>query len=434
MSTKILPLSQAAWLTPEERAPRFLLPGGTLRQAVDMFQADPDLRLLPVLDRRRQPVGAIFEKDVRRLLLNPFGHALLQNPTISASMAEHVRTCPIMEVTADVGALVEHYRRCDGREGMILTHEGMLFATISNRRLLMLAAEAEHAASARRLERARKIEKAGQLFETQAASMATQMVQLANTVQKLAEATADRAGIAGQQASVAAAASLQTRGNMSHVAERGAGLAFAFGRIEERLQESRAKADNAVQRVSGGAARVKDLLGATRSIDQIMGLISDIAGTVNLLSLNASIEAARAGVAGRGFAVVAGEIRNLSDQTQTAASRIAAEVGAMRKGIEAVSADYGEVEEAIGSMMDTGAQIDEAITAEGVATRMIAQAVEEAGAASASIQDAMATIVHSIRSATSSAKDLDRMANDLRGGAQALQAEVGSFLTEVRAA
>jgi methyl-accepting chemotaxis protein len=426
--------TRAFQLTESERNPRWIDANGTLLQAVEAFQADTDLRLLPLLDPLGTPVGAIFEKDIRRLLLNPFGHALLRNPTINCNLSEHLRPCPTMELSDDIGALIDHYRRSNGREGMILTVGGKLYATLTNRRLLMLAAEHEYQAAQRRLARAERIAAAGSQFEVQAGALAQQMVQLANAVHRLAEATADRAGVAGRQATSVASAAVQTRDSLTQLADRGRGLASAFDRIETTVAGNRKIAGATAVRVKDGGERARELLDAARSVDQVMAIVADIAGTVNLLSLNATIEAARAGDAGRGFAVVAGEIRKLSDQTQEATQAIDSQVQALRSGIELVAADYAEVVEAIASMAAGAAEIDDAIGKEADTTRLIARSVADAGQASVTIEQAVSTIAQSVRSASTSARELDRMANDLRSGASALGESVSAFLQEVRAA
>lgn len=99
--------------------------------------------------------------------------------------------------------------------------------------------------------------------------------------------------------------------------------------IERLSREKRAEITRAQgllgeirQAVDHAALEVRELTATAERINGFVGIVSRIAEQTNLLSLNAAIEAARAGAAGRGFAVVADEVRKLADQAQAAAEDV----------------------------------------------------------------------------------------------------------------
>jgi methyl-accepting chemotaxis protein len=76
------------------------------------------------------------------------------------------------------------------------------------------------------------------------------------------------------------------------------------------------------QKVNAIAAQITRLNEQTNQIGSISGLVTDLANQTNMLALNATVEAVRAGESGKGFAVVAAEIRRLADESKKSAEKI----------------------------------------------------------------------------------------------------------------
>lgn len=91
---------------------------------------------------------------------------------------------------------------------------------------------------------------------------------------------------------------------------------------------------------------------SAQKINEAVSLIQDIAQQTNLLSLNASIEAARAGDSGRGFAVVAEEIRNLSEESSKGAEQISEIVSQLIRNSNISVERMGSVEQNVGVQMN----------------------------------------------------------------------------------
>ncbi|MDE5053365.1 globin-coupled sensor protein [Niallia taxi] len=130
-------------------------------------------------------------------------------------------------------------------------------------------------------------------------------------------------------------------------AKKGADLArLAEGKALQGKQQINSQADNMIninQKVNDISKDVHALLSITNQMAEIINIVKGIADQTNLLSLNAAIEAAKAGEHGLGFAVVAGEVRKLSDDTKKSVANVAALIQNTNGQTEKLTASLDEI-------------------------------------------------------------------------------------------
>ena len=405
-----------------------------LVDALEMFQADSDIRVLPVLDAEQRPVGALLERNMRSILFNPFGHALLKNPSYGGRLDEHIRICPTVEEDASVEALIEAQASARERcEGVIITRAGRFVGVIDSAILLRMAAERDAATAAAKARRYQRIEEASRRFRDDADALARALVAISGELSMTADTMAQRASRNGDHAAEVAAAAAQAAGNMAEVARRGTDLAGTWRDIQEQAGEAQTATGDAGACAAHAEAQMALLGEAAREIGNVVALIDGIARTTTMLSLNATIEAARAGEAGKGFAVVAGEIKALARQTRTAASDISDRAQKIRHAATDVSDGNARIRAAIAAVERLSASVTSAIDKQSAATLAIAENAEEASVATDHINLSADEIHHDAAAAASGAADILEHAQALSARAQTMHSRLSNFLDLVLA-
>jgi len=270
------------------------------------------------------------------------------------------------------------------------------------------------------------------------ASLNTALARLSATLKEVAGASAT---VASGAMELSASAD-QMAGTTREIARRGEGLNAATGavmavlgqflasleQVAEHVRASVGQAELAVASTGEGAqgsldaaARMGGIHDATVKIARSVAVIQELAQQTNLLSLNAAIEAAKAGDKGRGFSVVADEVRKLADRSREATVEINAVIGHAQEAVEggaasvrATSGLMERIRDAItgvsGRMHEIGATTREHSATAGDLTRRMEDSAREVGLNATATRQLAASVEEITRTASALAQVSETMA------------------------
>jgi methyl-accepting chemotaxis protein len=256
---------------------------------------------------------------------------------------------------------------------------------------------------------------------------AVQLESAAGTLTRTAESTQSLS-------SQVAGASEQASSDMQSVAAATEELSASVDEIGRRVRESSQIAEAAVHQAEETDGRIGKLSRAAQQIGDVVKLITAIAEQTNLLALNATIEAARAGEAGRGFAVVASEVKSLASQTAKATDEISNHISGMQGATQESVAAIKEIGGTIGKISEIASTIASAVEEQSSATQEIARSVQNVAQGT---QAASTNVMQVNRGATetgSASEDVLSSARTLSSESTRLREELDRFMANIHAA
>lgn len=251
---------------------------------------------------------------------------------------------------------------------------------------------------------------------------------LTATAQQMKNASDQTAHIS----TIVAAAATEADSNVQTVAAASEELSASSAEIARQIDAVAKKATTASVDAQATRASVHELNVLADSIGEVISTIKDIADQTNLLALNATIEAARAGEAGKGFAVVADEVKKLANETSGKTEEIDQRVARIQEAIRNSVIAMEKIIDNVSQIDAATTSVASAVEQQNAATAEIGRNVTEASTGTQQVSSSITQVQSNATETGQSASLVFASASDLKDQATMLEREVAGFLNEIR--